>query len=304
MGKRINLAALAEAPVLEAPVPRMRPAQPTTAPLTAVAPNPLNPRDNLGDLTELARSISTMGQLQPCTVVSRNAYLAQYPEHEATIGAAAYVAVTGGRRQAAAKLAELATLDIVLRDDLAASREALAAAAIAENIERRDFDVLEEARAVQMLVELCGSGTAAAERLARTKGWVSQRLALLRLSPTMQDLLRTGELPVRDARRLAQLDSAEQLPAWKAEQEVQKAERFTAVNRPEPTGEDADHSPTGPADLKPASTPRPRTEAASKAAPAPVVRVGDTPEAIAQALREYLDRASLQTLVQLLSTDL
>jgi hypothetical protein len=66
-------------------------------------------------------------------------------------------------------------------------------------------------------VALSGSGVAAAELLSRSKGWVSQRLALLKLSPAMQGLLRAGELPVHVARRLAQLPADEQLAAWHAE---------------------------------------------------------------------------------------
>jgi ParB family chromosome partitioning protein len=169
----MSFADLAADPILDAPVPPISVATPppTVVALHEVAPNPINPRQRIGDLTELAASLRSIGQLQPCTVVTRAAYLTQYPEHAEAIGSSSYVAVAGGRRRAAAELAGLATLDIAVRDSLAESRETLYAASITENIEREDFDVLDEARAVQKLVEICGDGVKAGERLSRSKGW-------------------------------------------------------------------------------------------------------------------------------------
>jgi ParB family chromosome partitioning protein len=225
MGKRIDLSQLANQAVLDAPVPQLLeiPARLTQVPVRAVAANPVNPRETMGDLSDL-ESMRTVGQLQPCAVVTRNAFLAIYPDHVAQIGASDYVVVAGSRRRLAAEQFGMATLDIVVRDVLATDRATFYGASVSENIDRRNFDVLEEARAVQRLAEECGSGTRAGEILGKTKGWVSQRLALLRLSAEMRALLRSGELPIRDARRLAQLPESEQLPAWEAERV------FTAVN--------------------------------------------------------------------------
>jgi ParB family chromosome partitioning protein len=220
------------------PGPQLR-RPPATVPLEQVAANPVNPRQDLGDLTDLAASLREVGQLQPCVVVSRPAFLGLYPEREASIGGARFVVVAGSRRRTAAELAQLPTLDVVVRDELAGTRAKFFAAAVTENITRRDFDPVEEALAIQGLVAECGSGTAVAKLLGYTKGWVSQRLKLLELSDPMRDLVRAGEVPVRDARRLAKLPAAQQLPAWRHEQDAREraaeatdasAPGFTAVN--------------------------------------------------------------------------
>ena len=77
-------------------------------------------------------------------------------------------------------------------------------AAIVENIDRRDFDILE------LMVEEIGNATEAAARLGKSKGWVPQRRALLNLAPELQEKLRAGDLAVREARALAQVPFAEQ----------------------------------------------------------------------------------------------
>lgn len=200
-------------------------------PLDRLAPNPRNPREDLGDLEDL-RSIAEL-QLQACLAVTREAYLRIWPEDEPLLGAGvSHVVVNGCRRYAAAVRFGRDTLEISVKDEVAASREALLAASIQENIDRRDFDVLEEARAVEAMVAACeGSGVAAARRLNRSPGWISQRRALLELAPELQSRLRAGDLAVRDARRLARVPLAEQVAAWREESaraELQRAERQAA----------------------------------------------------------------------------
>jgi ParB family transcriptional regulator, chromosome partitioning protein len=288
MGKRIDFAELASQPVLEAPVPRFPPAaagKPAATPvrvaLHEVATNPINPREHFGDLSDL-ESMRTVGQIQPCAVVSRAAFLTVYPEHEPTIAGADYVIVAGSRRRAAAERFGLQFLAINIQDQLATTRTTLYAASVAENIDRKNLDVLEEARAVQRLVQESGSGTEAAEILGKTKGWVSQRLSLLKLSREMQDLLVAGDLPIRDARRLAALPVEEQLPAWHEERRLAEQaahERFTAVNQPA-------------AQKPPAAPPLGQAAAGSTSQNSPiptrVTRISFTEDASAQEIAELL----------------
>ncbi len=291
MGRRINLATLASAEVLDTSPPRVVDVpHPTSIPVQLVASNPTNPRENLGDLGDL-ESMQVVGQLQPCVVVTRAAFLAVYPEHETAIEDAQYVVVAGSRRRAAAERYGLTTLDIVVRDQLAASRAQFYAAAVTENIDRKRLDVLEEAKAVQRLAQECGSGTEAGAILGKTKGWVSQRLALLKLTPQMQELLRAGELPVRDARRLAAVPPDEQLQTWRKEREQAAQSGFTAVN---PLAEPHDAS-TPPSDVgmspdRPVR--RPRIVISSRA----------TPREIATVLRSHLDEDTLKALAAELTT--
>lgn len=289
--KRRSFASIAtdSGPPAPAPTITNRHSRAAGLPIDQVAPNPLNPRTDLGDLTELVESLRANGQLQPCTVVSRSRYLTHYPEHVELIGAAQYVAVTGARRHAAAKLAGLDVLDVIVKDTVASSRESLAAAAIAENIERKDFTVLEEATAVQALVDLTGSGKAAAERLGRTSGWVSQRLALLKLHPDLQAELREGRLPVREARSIATKPPDEQLAEWRALSDPASAlpsQESAAANSPSMA----------------ARPPRARTDARSSGQMLRFLQKAEpTPDQLAGALRSHFSEAELRQLAALIA---
>lgn len=213
-GKRTSLASLTEAVGDNSPVemhgePPAVP--PRSAPLRDLTANPRNPREDLGDLSTLA-SIADL-QLQPVTVVTRDAYLTLYPEDHIETR---FVVINGCRRLAAANEFGRPELDISVNDAVARDRVTLISAAIAENVDRQDFDVIEEARAVQVLVKECGQANLAAERLQKTKGWVSQRLALLRLAPELQAALRRGELAIREARTLARVPHEQQVRRWQA----------------------------------------------------------------------------------------
>lgn len=218
MGKRVNLADLDPAESTAAPLPSMgdAPQRLRSVPPSTVAVNPINPRKGLGDLSDLESMRD--GQLQPCVVVTRRAFLAVYPEHEPALGSCAFVVVAGSRRRAAAERFGLATLDIVVRDHLVATRAAFYGAAVTENLDRLALTPLEEAEAVEHLVAECGTARGAAEVLRKTPGWVSQRRALLKLSPVMKELLRSGELKIADARKFAALPVDEQEPTWRLDQ--------------------------------------------------------------------------------------
>lgn len=182
-----------------------------SAPLSDLTPNPRNPRDAIGDLTDLA-SIAEI-QLQPANVITAAAYHALYPDDEITTP---YVIINGCRRFAAATHYGRPTLDIVIKDELAADRPTLITNAIRENIDRLGLDLIEEAKAVDALAAETGSGKAAADQLGKTEGWVSQRRALLQLHPDLQQKLRDGELAIREARALATVPLKFQVDKWLA----------------------------------------------------------------------------------------
>lgn len=292
MGRRINLAQLASQPVLDAPVPRLLTApavRMAQVPLHAVAANPVNPREGIGDLSDL-ESMRSVGQLQPCAVVTKAAFLAVYPEHSGQLGSADYVVVAGSRRRLAAEKYGLTTFDIVIRDVLAADRATFYGASVSENIDRRNFDPLEEARAVEHLVHECRSGTKAGEMLGKSKGWVSQRLALLKLSPDMQALLRAGDLPIRDARSLAALPETEQLTAW------ERQRSFTAVNDAPASAEDTEPD-DDPVKARTGQAGQEGTRSRMRAARIPA---GASADQIATILRAHLTQAELHELVEVL----
>ena len=165
--------------------------------MSELTANPRNPRDDLGDLADLA-SIADI-QLQPAVAVTRAAYLALYPGRPRSPLATS--SINGCRRLAAAHKYGRTDLAVVVNDDIARDRITLISASIAENVDRQDFDVIEEAKAVEALVAECGRADEAAARLHKTEAWVSQRRALLKLAPELQTALRRGELAIREARR-------------------------------------------------------------------------------------------------------
>ncbi|WP_342661384.1 Nucleoid occlusion protein (plasmid) [Rhodococcus ruber] len=278
-GTRTSLASLAAAVGEHSPVDRHpQRSAPTTAPLTDLVANPRNPRDDLGDLSDLASIAET--QLQPVLVVTREVYLRLYPQDETALADARWVVINGCRRFAAASKFGRSRLDIVVKDEVAHDRATLLAAAVTENIGRRDFDVIEEAKAVELLVTECGRADAAAARLGKTEGWVSQRRALLKLAPELQIALRRGELAVRHARSLARVPLEQQVDFWQAQQNKTTGK------------EDA-----GDVDLP--RNPRPRADAAK------VVRafrrLDADPPTLADALRDYLDEDGLRALIDALA---
>ena len=201
----------------------------TDVPLGELIGNPRNPRRRIGDLSDLSTIVER--QLQPGVAVTKTTWLKIFPADEKLIGTANYIVVNGNRRLAASKEFGRKGMDVVVRDSIATSSESILEAAIIENIGRRDFDVLEEAEAVEALVAECGSADAAAERLGRSKGWVSQRRALLKLTPELQEKLRGGEIAIRLARSLAQVPFEAQVKAWRAAQE--RAEKQSVQDKSE-----------------------------------------------------------------------
>ncbi|MEU5583010.1 ParB/RepB/Spo0J family partition protein [Streptomyces huasconensis] len=183
---------------------------PASVPLTELAHNPFNPRDELTDLEETADSLRAKGQIQPVTVARRAAFLQAHPGQEAAIGDAEYVVIDGNRRLAAAHEAGLEKLRIDVNDDLAASAADILESALIANIHRVDVPPLNQARAIQELLAKHGSQEKVAKRLGKSGAWVSQRLALLELPDDLQQKVESGELTVKDGRRIGRLPEDQQ----------------------------------------------------------------------------------------------
>jgi ParB family transcriptional regulator, chromosome partitioning protein len=219
-------------------------APPTELPPHRVSLNPDNPRSSLGDLTDLAGSLKTHGQKQAITVMNRDAYVKANPAHEEGLEAdTTYVVIDGSSRLAAAREAGLSNIKVMVSDDLGANSEELLESALVANIHRQDLDELDEARALNRLLVIHGSQTALAKRLHRSQGWVSQRLALLNLTPELQ--ARIGEEPIDLLRAVGnkpaeqQQDVLEELKTERARKEVERQERKAQKEEPkqQPKGE-------------------------------------------------------------------
>ncbi|MGK5628574.1 ParB/RepB/Spo0J family partition protein [Streptomyces sp. URMC 123] len=193
---------------------------PAAVELGLLAHNPFNPRDELTDIEETADSLRAKGQIQPITVARRAAFLQAHPGQEEAIGDAEYVVIDGNRRLAAAHEAGLKQLRIDVNDDLAVSAADILESALIANIHRVDVPPLNQARAIQELVSKHGSQEKVAKRLGKSGAWVSQRLALLELPDDLQQKVESGELTVKDGRRIGRLP-----------EEQQRVEADKALNR-------------------------------------------------------------------------
>ncbi|MFI1622395.1 ParB/RepB/Spo0J family partition protein [Streptomyces lydicus] len=236
-GRRTSLASLAGQKVDD--VPGKSDPLLLTLPLQKLIPTRFNPRRNFGsqeDLKEFGLKLKKR-QLQPAVVVSRSAYLKLWPEEEENVGDAPYVIANGERRYRGSLAAGLTTLNVVHNEDVAKSRADFLDAVLAENNDREDLDPIERALGIETMVTELGGADKVAAHYGKTKGWVSQQRKLLKLTADLQDLVSSGELPIRIARDIAGLPAAEQAAAWKAELQRRKEEqhrRAVAPNPPRP----------------------------------------------------------------------
>ena len=167
-----------------------------TLDITSIRPGRYQPRTRMDEqaLTELAQSIRSQGLLQPLIVRPLNG---------------AYELVAGERRWRAAQLAGLAQVPAVVRE---VPDEAALVMALIENIQREDLNPMEEAAAVQRLVdEFKMTHDQAAAAIGRSRSATSNLLRLLRLAKPVQEQLLRGALEMGHARALLALDGARQI---------------------------------------------------------------------------------------------
>ncbi len=164
-------------------------------------------------LDDLADSIRAQGVVQPIVV--------------RPIAAGKYEIIAGERRWRAAQLAELKDVPVVVRD--IDDRTAIAMALI-ENIQREDLNPLEEAHALQRLIqEFDMTHQQAAEAVGRSRAAVSNLLRLLDLGKITTDLVQRGKLEMGHARALLGLSGDQQAEA--AQQVVKQALSARATER-------------------------------------------------------------------------
>jgi ParB family chromosome partitioning protein len=207
----------------------------TELPVTVISDNPDNPRNHLRNLDETVESVREVGVILPIVVATADAYLRDRPDRADDLDDGAhYVVIDGHRRLEASRRVGLATIPVRVDNARVATDETLLEAAFVANYHRDDMTDLEEAYALQSLVDHYGSQTKAAKRLGIPQGTISTKLSLLKLTPELQKDLVTGARNVEHVRNLGKLSPQEQVE--KADARAQAAqERSTArVAKPEP----------------------------------------------------------------------
>jgi ParB family chromosome partitioning protein len=157
------------------------------------------PRSDMREdtLTELAESIRAQGLVQPIVVRPL----------DSSTGELRYEIVAGERRWRAAQLAGLHAIPAIIRE---IPDEAAVAVALIENIQRENLNPMEEARALQRLIdEFDMTHASAAEAVGRSRVMVSNLLRLMELPGAITAMLEGRELGMGHARALLAMDSAE-----------------------------------------------------------------------------------------------
>ena len=144
-------------------------------------------------LQELADSISAQGMVQPVVVRPVEA---------------GYELIAGERRWRAAQMAGLHEIPAVVRD---LDDQAAAAVGLIENIQREDLNPLEQARAIDRLIEDFGlTHQQVAQAVGRSRAAVSNLLRLQELDETVKEMVETGQLEMGHARALLGLKGEQQ----------------------------------------------------------------------------------------------
>ncbi len=154
------------------------------------------PREDMDPqrLEELAASIRAQGVVQPIVV--------------RPIGPDRYEIIAGERRWRAAQLAGLHEIPAVVRE---VPDEAAVAMSLIENIQREELSPMEEANALQRLIdEFQMTHQQVAEAIGRSRTAVTNLLRLQGLHPEVKRMLNHGDLEMGHARALLALPSERQ----------------------------------------------------------------------------------------------
>ncbi len=162
--------------------------------ISQIKPNSSQPRKNFREfeLNELAKSIKEQGLIQPIIVrpVEENQYQI----------------IAGERRWRASQIAGLHEVDCVVKSF---EETKVLEAALIENIQREDLNVIEEANAYKNLIKIKNiSNENLATLIGKSSSHVSNTLRLLDLEENIQQMVINGDLTMGHARALIGVPNA------------------------------------------------------------------------------------------------
>ncbi|GGS07377.1 hypothetical protein GCM10010220_69190 [Streptomyces parvulus] len=152
-----------QAPALPAS-PRQAPNETPRVPVEQLAPNPYNPRASLAAIEEVA---DRQGHHPAPHRRHREAFHAAHPKRAADLRTAHYVVVDGNRCLAGDRLAGLDDVPVHVDDSLVGNADTLLETALTAAVQYENLEPLDEARALQRLVDVHGSQRAVARSLGK-----------------------------------------------------------------------------------------------------------------------------------------
>ncbi len=172
--------------------------------ISQIIPNPSQPRKSFKDedLKELSSSIKNQGLIQPI-IVKRTS------DNQFQI-------IAGERRWRACQLNGIHEVDCVIKD---LDDTGVLEAALIENIQREDLNVIEEANAYKGLINIKNiNNDGLAKLIGKSPSYVSNILRLLELDTKIQDMVIKGDLSMGHARALIGVPNA----IYKANEIIEK----------------------------------------------------------------------------------
>ena len=182
-----------------APAPSAQPAAPAVpdagervqnVPLTKIRPSALQPRKQFSEesLKELADSIREQGIVQPLIVRPRGEF---------------FELIAGERRWRAATLLNLPEVPVIARE---ADDRSVLELALIENLQRENLNPIEEAHGYAQLSEQFQlTQEEISTKVGKSRAVVANALRLLKLPPSVQSLVREGQLSVGHAKVILSL---------------------------------------------------------------------------------------------------
>lgn len=228
-------------------------------PIDRIRPNPFQPRMDF-DVSDLVEGMRVHGFTSRLRV-------RRDPDEEGI-----FQLVYGERRLRAAREVGIALIPC---DIAAHSDEEMRELALTENLNRADLSPIEEAKAFQLALDAGYTVRSLAERINKDKGYIENRLAVLKAPPDVQDMVRQRDDTLRAARELAKLpDEAERRPliAGLLDSSLRKAdvteivrERLASPTQDTDVTDDRDAVREQGSSRQPSSAPAPSGVASSQA---------------------------------------
>lgn len=159
-----------------------------------IYPNASQPRTYFDQraLNDLAQSIRNLGVIQPITVRKEGDK---------------FEIISGERRYRASKIAGLETIPAYIR---LVNDQELLEMALVENIQREDLDAIEVALTYQRLLDEIGlTQESLSQRVGKERSTITNSIRLLRLTPEVQNAIRSGEISAGHGRAIISLEDPE-----------------------------------------------------------------------------------------------
>jgi len=182
--------------------------------ISEIYPNPDQPRKDFDedDLMDLTESIKEHGVIQPLIVCKNEK---------------GYMIVAGERRYRAAKRAGLNELPVLVKDF---TDEEILEIALIENVQRKDLNVIEEARGYKMLSERFGyTADQLAKRMGKSRPQIANTMRLLQLPEEVLRFVEEKKLTAGHVRPLLALNNA----SWQVETAMDIYEQGLSVRQVE-----------------------------------------------------------------------